>query len=161
MSTIATLADAARSQLTGFAGELVGPGDAAYDEARSVYNAMINRHPALIAYCTSPADVAAVIAFARSHDAVIAIRGGGHNGGGLGVVDDGVVVDLSRINSIEVDAEARTVRVGGAYVNFMMDEGQERVQATYRDNYARLAQVKAAYDPENVFRVNQNIRPAS
>src|SRR6516165_4553007 len=88
MSTIATLADAARSQLTGFAGELVGPGDAAYDEARSVYNAMINRHPALIAYCTSPADVAAVIAFARSHDAVIAIRGGGHNGGGLGVVDD-------------------------------------------------------------------------
>ena len=50
---------------------------------------------------------------------------------------------------------------GGAYVNFMMDEGQERVQATYRDNYARLAQVKAAYDPENVFRVNQNIRPAS
>ena len=113
MSTIATLADAARSQLTGFAGELVGPGDAAYDEARSVYNAMISRHPALIAYCTSPADVASVIAFARSHDAVIAIRGGGHNGGGLGVVDDGVVVDLSRINSIDVDAEARTVRVGG------------------------------------------------
>jgi FAD/FMN-containing dehydrogenase len=113
MSTIAALADAARSQLTGFAGDLVGPGDAGYDEARAVYNAMIDRHPALIAYCTSPADVAAVIAFARTQDALIAIRGGGHNGGGLGVVDDGVVIDLSRINSIEVDAEARTVRVGG------------------------------------------------
>ena len=49
---------------------------------------------------------------------------------------------------------------GGAYVNFMMDEGQERVQATYRDNYARLAAVKKAYDPDNFFHVNQNIRPA-
>jgi len=50
---------------------------------------------------------------------------------------------------------------GGAYVNFMMDEGQERVQATYQGNYQRLTQVKAAYDPGNLFRVNQNIRPAS
>jgi len=50
---------------------------------------------------------------------------------------------------------------GGAYVNFMMDEGQERVQASFRDNYARLVAVKAAYDPGNLFRVNQNIRPMS
>jgi FAD/FMN-containing dehydrogenase len=50
---------------------------------------------------------------------------------------------------------------GGAYVNFMMDEGQERVQASFRDNYARLAAVKARYDPQNLFRVNQNIRPAT
>ena len=49
---------------------------------------------------------------------------------------------------------------GGAYVNFMMDEGQERVKATYRENYARLAEIKAARDPQNLFRVNQNIRPA-
>ena len=48
---------------------------------------------------------------------------------------------------------------GGAYVNFMMDEGQERVQATYKDNYPRLRQIKGKYDPENVFRVNQNIQP--
>ena len=116
MSTIAPLADAARTQLTGFTGELIGPGDAGYDEARSVYNAMIDRRPALIAYCTSPADVAAVIAFARAHDTLIAVRGGGHNGGGLGVVDDGVVIDLSRINSVDVDAGARTVRVGGGCV---------------------------------------------
>ena len=50
--------------------------------------------------------------------------------------------------------------MGGAYVNFMMDEGQERVRATYGDNYARLAKVKGTYDPENLFRVNQNIHPA-
>ena len=50
---------------------------------------------------------------------------------------------------------------GGAYVNFMMDEGQERVQATYRHNYERLAKIKAARDPENLFRVNQNIKPAA
>ena len=50
---------------------------------------------------------------------------------------------------------------GGAYVNFMMDEGQERVQASYRDNYQRLAEIKRKYDPENFFRVNQNIRPAA
>jgi FAD/FMN-containing dehydrogenase len=113
MSTIATLADAARSQLTGFGGELIGPGDAGYDDARAVYNAMIDRRPALIANCTSPSDVAAVVGFARERGALLAVRGGGHNGGGLGVCDDGVVIDLSRINSIDVDQSARTVRVGG------------------------------------------------
>ena len=51
-------------------------------------------------------------------------------------------------------------RLGGAYVNFMMDEGEDRVQATYRENYDRLAAIKATYDPANLFRVNQNIRPA-
>jgi len=50
---------------------------------------------------------------------------------------------------------------GGAYINFMMEEGQERVKASFRDNYERLAQVKRRYDPTNVFRVNQNIRPAT
>jgi FAD/FMN-containing dehydrogenase len=54
-----------------------------------------------------------------------------------------------------------SLSAGGAYVNFMMDEGQERVRATYRDNYDRLASVKAQYDPDNVLRVNQNIQPAA
>jgi hypothetical protein len=55
---------------------------------------------------------------------------------------------------------ARPYSMAGAYVNFMMDEGHERVQATYGDNYQRLAQIKAKYDPDNFFRVNQNIQPA-
>ncbi len=116
MSTVTgSLAQAARAELAqqGFAGELIGPDDAGYDEARKVYNAMIDRKPAVIARCTSASDVAAVIGFARIHDAPLAVRGGGHNGAGLGVVDDGVVIDLSQINSVEVDADARTVRVGG------------------------------------------------
>ena len=50
---------------------------------------------------------------------------------------------------------------GGAYVNFMMDEGEERVRATYRDNHSRLAAIKRRYDPDNLFRVNQNVRPAA
>src|SRR4051812_18147749 len=74
---------------------------------------MIDKRPALIARCGSPEDVGPVIAFARSRDLPLAVRGGGHNGGGLGSVDDGVVVDLSLLRSISVDVEARTVRVGG------------------------------------------------
>ena len=74
---------------------------------------MIDRRPALVAACASADDVAATIDFARRHDLPLAVRGGGHNGGGLGVVDDGVVLDLAPLNGIEVDASARTVRVGG------------------------------------------------
>jgi FAD/FMN-containing dehydrogenase len=112
--SIATAADSARQELgAGFAGELVGPGDSRYDEARTVYNAMIDRRPALVAYCASTEDVAATVAFARRHDLLLAVRGGGHNGGGLGVCDDGVVLDLSRLDTVEVDPATATVRVGG------------------------------------------------
>jgi FAD/FMN-containing dehydrogenase len=113
MSTTVTPSDTARQELAGFAGQLIGPSDAEYDEARALFNAMIDKRPALIARCANPQDVASVIGFARAHDLPLAICGGGHNGAGLGSVDDGVVADLSLLRDISVDPEARTVRVGG------------------------------------------------
>jgi FAD/FMN-containing dehydrogenase len=113
MTTVTTPAQAARQELSGFDGRLFGPEDSAYEEARAVYNAMIDKRPALIARCADAAEVAKVVGFATDHDLLLAVRGGGHNGGGLGTCDDGVVIDLSPINQIEVDPQARTARVGG------------------------------------------------
>ena len=114
MSTNGTAAESARQELgAGFEGELIGPDDAQYEETRALFNAMIDKRPALIARCASPEDVVRVVGFARAHDLPLAIRGGGHNGGGLGSVDDGVVADLSLLNSVSVDPDTRTVRVGG------------------------------------------------
>jgi FAD/FMN-containing dehydrogenase len=114
MSTLATAAEAARRELgSAFSGQLIGPEDADYAEARKVYNAMIDRRPALIARCTSADDVAEIARFARNHQLDLAVRGGGHNGAGLGTVDDGVVIDLSPLREVQVDPDARTVRVGG------------------------------------------------
>ncbi|WP_028801474.1 FAD-binding oxidoreductase [Streptomyces sp. 142MFCol3.1] len=111
MST--TPAQAARQELKGFQGKLIGPDDPGYDEARAVYNAMIDRRPALVASCATPEDAALVIGFARDHGLPLAVRGGGHHGAGMGTCDDGVVLDLTPMNDIEVDPQARTARVGG------------------------------------------------
>ncbi len=113
MSSTITAAQAARQEMSGFRGHLIGPEDGNYEEARTVYNAMIDRRPALIARCADAKDVAQAVAFARAHELPLAIRGGGHNGGGLGTCDDGVVIDLSLLNDIQVHPDARTVRVGG------------------------------------------------
>jgi FAD/FMN-containing dehydrogenase len=113
VSNVTSPALTARQELHGFQGQLIGPDDSAYEDARAVYNAMIDRRPALIARCASAADVAAAIRFARDHHLVVAVRGGGHNGAGLGTCDDGVVIDLSRLKDVSVDPNARTVRVGG------------------------------------------------
>ena len=114
MNSLTNAADAARQEIgPAFAGLMIGPSDPDYDQARAVYNAMIDRRPALIARCANAADVAATISFARRHDLLLAVRGGGHNGGGLGVCDDGVVLDLSLLDTVEVDPDARTVRAGG------------------------------------------------
>ena len=94
-------------------GALVTPSDPGYDEARAVYNAMIDRRPAAVAMCRDAIDVVTCVRFARSHDVEIAVRGGGHNAGGLGVWDDALVIDLSAMRSTTVHPEERTVRVDG------------------------------------------------
>ncbi len=94
-------------------GELIGRSNPAYDEARKVYNGMIDRRPAAIARCADAADVIAAVNFARENGLLVAIRGGGHNGAGLGSCDDGLVIDLSRMNGVRVDPDAATVRAEG------------------------------------------------
>ncbi len=94
-----------------FRGELIGPKDAGYNEARALYNAMIDKRPRLIARCADVADVITAVNFGRDNGLLIAIRGGGHNGPGLGSCDDGLVIDLSRLKGVRVDPAAKTVRV--------------------------------------------------
>ena len=93
-------------------GELIEPGDSSYEAARKVYNAMIERRPRLIARCADVADVMAAVKFAREQRLLVAIRGGGHNAGGLGVCDGGLVIDLSPMSHVHVDPKKKTVMVG-------------------------------------------------
>jgi FAD/FMN-containing dehydrogenase len=95
------------------AGPVRGPGDEGYDEARTVYNGMIDRKPAAVATCTSTADVAAVVRFARETGSDLAVRGGGHSVPGFGTADDAVVADLSGMTAVRVDPATRTARAGG------------------------------------------------
>jgi len=94
-------------------GALLQAGDPGYDEARLVWNGMIDRHPALIAQCAGTADVSRAIQFARSYDLLIAVRGGGHSFPGHSTCDGGLVIDLSPMRRIEVDSQARRARAGG------------------------------------------------
>jgi FAD/FMN-containing dehydrogenase len=96
-----------------FRGELIEPGDPGYEEARAVYNGMIDRRPRLIARCVDIADVIAAVHLGRETGTLLAIRGGGHNAGGLSVWDDALVIDLSAMRGVHVDAAAGTVRVEG------------------------------------------------
>jgi FAD/FMN-containing dehydrogenase len=89
-------------------GELIQPGDPDYDEARKVYNGMIDKRPLMIARCSDAADVISCVNFARENEVLLAVRGGG-----LGVADDGLVIDLSAMRSVRVDPDAQTVRVEG------------------------------------------------
>src|SRR4029450_8707894 len=89
-------------------GRLIQPGDADYDEAGKVYNGVIHGKPRLIARCTDVADVISSVNFARDNDLLVSIRGGAHNAGGLGICDDGLVIDLAPIKYTLVDPAART-----------------------------------------------------
>ena len=81
-------------------GDVIQPGDPAYDSARKVYNGMIDRRPSHIARCLDVADVIYAVNFARDNNLLVAIRGGGHNGAGLGTCDNGLVIDLSRMKGV-------------------------------------------------------------
>jgi FAD/FMN-containing dehydrogenase len=94
-------------------GAVIAPGDDGYDEARHVYNAMIDRRPAVIVRCTTAADVRAAVDFARENGLALAVRGGGHSVPGFGTVDDGVVADLSGMRAVTVDPAKRTARAEG------------------------------------------------
>jgi FAD/FMN-containing dehydrogenase len=97
-------------------GPLLRPGDAGYDGARRIWNGMIDRKPALIARCTGPADVMASVRFARQHNLRLAVRGGGHNIGGSGLCDGGLVIDLSAMRSVRVDPKAKRATVGAGAI---------------------------------------------
>jgi FAD/FMN-containing dehydrogenase len=96
-----------------FAGAVIAPGDQDYDAARRGFNALVDRRPAVIARCAVAVDVAAAFDFARAHELPVAVRGGGHNPAGHCVLDDGLVIDLSALRTVEVDADARIARSGG------------------------------------------------
>lgn len=97
-------------------GEVVMPSDSKYNSTRKVYNGMIDKHPGMIVMCVDVADVMASVNFGRENDLLIAVRGGGHNGGGLGLCDDGMVIDLSGIKFVHVNTSNNMVRVGGGNI---------------------------------------------
>src|SRR6185369_5510264 len=99
-----------RFNLANFRGSLIHPDDAEYDEARQVFNGMIDRKPAVIARCTSSADVAAAVGLAREQRLPLSVYGGGHGVTGAAVCDAGVVVDLRGMRNVAVDPEARIAR---------------------------------------------------
>src|SRR5581483_3728364 len=109
-------------QLQGrFRGAIVGVGDDAYETVRRVYNGMIDKRPRIIARCADVADIIAAVKYGRDQNLLTAVRGGGHNGAGLGTCDDGLVIDLSAMRGVRVDPAARTVRVEAGCTGGDMD----------------------------------------
>ena len=118
--------DSALAELGGqVAGEVLAPGRVGYDEARRIWNGAIDRRPAVIARCTTAADVAAAIRFARRHDLLIAVRGGGHSIPGLSVCDDGMMIDLQPMKSVEVDPQTRLATAGAGVVWAELDRATQ------------------------------------
>ena len=111
---------------TQFHGELIYPGDGDYDAARSVWNGMIDRRPALIARCANVADVQTAVNFARETGWPLSVRGGGHNVAGHAVNEGGIVIDLSRMNNVAVDVTKRLAYVGGGATIADLDQATQR-----------------------------------
>jgi FAD/FMN-containing dehydrogenase len=109
MSRVSNLTDLAPA----FSGQLLQPADAGYDEARRVHNGLIDKRPAIIARCAGAADVADAVKLARKLNLEVAVRGGGHNVAGRATIDGGLMIDLSSMKGIYVDAKARTARAQG------------------------------------------------
>jgi hypothetical protein len=101
---------------TSLRGELLRPGDDGYDEARKVWNGMIDKRPALIARCAGVADVISAVDFARTHQLLVSVRGGGHNIPGNAVCDGGLMIDLAPMRSVRVDPQRRTARAEGGVI---------------------------------------------
>ena len=110
---------------TALQGVVLRDGDGGYDEARAVWNAMIDRRPALVARCETSADVAAAVTFARTHDLLVSVKGGGHNVAGHAVCDGGMLIDLSPMQRVHVRPEARTVRVEPGVLWRTLDEATQ------------------------------------
>lgn len=109
--------DAAIERVAGtLRGELVEPDDPEFNDARAIYNAMIDKHPRLIVHCVNVADVLAAVNFGREHELETAIRSGGHNGADLGTIDDGLIIDLSNLTGIPLDPESKTVVRSGQFL---------------------------------------------
>ncbi|MFT4016787.1 MAG: FAD-binding oxidoreductase [Agriterribacter sp.] len=113
-----------------FPGELILPDDTGYDEARKVYNGMIDKHPAAIAYCKDVDDVIACVNFARENNMLLAIRSGGHNAAGLGIADDALVIDLSLMKDIKADKNSKTVKVQGGCLLKELDAATHEIGMT-------------------------------
>ena len=120
-----TVEQAVRGVERSFAGTILRPGDAAYDEARTLFNSMIDKRPALIAQCATPLDVVAALRLGREQGLDIAVRSGGHSVAGMSLCDGGLVIDVRPMNQVEVDPHCRTARVGGGATWSQVDRATE------------------------------------
>jgi len=114
MTQAPTVDNAAVDQLAqSFRGKLLRPGDDGYDDARTIFNAMIDRRPTIIAQPANAADVSAAVKFAAQHELLVSVKGGGHAASGHAVVEGGLMIDLALLNEIKVDPQDKTATAGG------------------------------------------------